>query len=115
MKLLTKDWYQTMQDSRLGFQLEVDERAVEKSEELYQTIRAEKLRKWLLEQQEVCEITEEVYDPEEARRNFGEYLDRELEYYQTRTPVKILQKVADLRVLHRGGGLRNPRPSLAGQ
>ena len=49
MKLLTKDWYQTMQDSRLGFQLEVDERAAEKSEELYQTIRAEKLRKWLLE------------------------------------------------------------------
>ena len=47
MKLLTKDWYQTMQDSGLGVQLRVDDRAAECSEELFRKIREEELSDWL--------------------------------------------------------------------
>lgn len=102
MKLLTKEWYRTMQDSALGVQLRVDDRAAECSEEVYRTLRAERLAQWLRDREEVCEVTEESFDPEKEWLLFGEFLDAELRTFQTRTPPAILQKVKDIRLLALG-------------
>lgn len=102
MRLLTKEWYQTMQDSGLGVCLEEDQRAAEFSEELFEELWAEKLSDWLKMREDVCSILEETFDEAEERRLFEENYRRELEDYRTRTPAKILQKVADLRVLALG-------------
>lgn len=99
MRYLTKQWYQTMQDSGLGVCLEVDERAAEFSEDIYQTLRTQKLARWLREREEVCQVLGESIDPMEEERSFDEFCARELETYRTRTPEHILTKVADLRVL----------------
>ena len=102
MRLLTKAWYQTMQDSGLGVCLEEDQRAAEFSEELFEELWAETLADWLKMREDVCSILEETFDEAEERRLFEENYRRELEGYRTRTPAKILQKVADLRVLALG-------------
>ena len=99
MRYLTKQWYQTMQDSGLGVCLEVDERAAEFSEDIYQTLRTQKLAQWLRDREEVCQVLGESFDPMEEERSFDEFCARELETYCTRTPEPILTKVADLRVL----------------
>ena len=49
---MTKEWYRTMTDSGLGVQLRADDRAAVFSEELYQQVRAEKLKEWLADQRE---------------------------------------------------------------
>lgn len=99
MRYLTKQWYQTMQDTGLGVCLEVDERAAEFSEDIYQTLRTQKLAQWLRDREEVCQVLGESFDPMEEERSFDEFCARELETYRTRTPEPILTKVADLRVL----------------
>ena len=99
MRILTKQWYQTMQDSGLGVCLEVDERAAEFSEDIYQTLRTQKLAQWLRDREEVCEVLEEPFDPAAEERSFDAFCAGELETYRTRTPESILAKVADLRVL----------------
>lgn len=99
MRYLTKQWYQTMQDSGLGVCLEVDERAAEFSEDIYQTLRTQKLAQWLRDREEVCQVLGESFDPMGEERSFDEFCARELETYRTRTPEPILTKVADLRLL----------------
>ena len=102
MRLLTKAWYQTMQDSGLGVMLQADDRAAAFSEELYQQLRAEKLTDWLELRRELCADLEEPYDEAGERRCFEESHQRELELLRSRTPSGILEKVADLRVLALG-------------
>ena len=99
MRFLTKEWYQTMTDGSLGVQLRADDRAAVFSEELYQQVRAEKLKEWLADQRENLE---EAYDEAAERQSFAELHSRELEEFQTRTPAQILAKVADIRVLALG-------------
>ena len=96
---MTKEWYHTMTDGSLGIQLRADDRAAVFSEGLYQQIRAEKLKEWLADQRENLE---EAYDEAAERQSFAELHSRELEEFQTRTPAKILSKVADIRVLALG-------------
>ena len=102
MRLLTKEWYQTMTDSGLGVQLVTDDRAAVFSEALYQQLREEKLHQWLNDQRELRAYLEEPYDEAAERQSFAEFHSRELEEFQTRTPEKILRKVADIRVLALG-------------
>ena len=102
MKLLTKAWYQTMQDSALGVQLRADERAAVFSEDLFQRLRQEKLTEWLEFRREFCADFGEAFDEAAERSAFEGSYQRELEIFQTRTPAKILRKVADLRVLALG-------------
>ena len=102
MKLLTKAWYQTMQDSGLGVQLRTDDRAAVCSEALYQQLRAEKLSQWLEVRREFCDDFGEEYVEAGERQAFEECCRRELDLFRTRTPAAILQKVADLRVLALG-------------
>ena len=102
MRMLTKEWYQTMLDSGLGVCLEVDPRAAEFSEELFQGLWAEKLADWLKMREEICPILEQEFDEAGERRYFEENYARELETYRTRTPAGILQKVADIRLLALG-------------
>jgi hypothetical protein len=80
-------------------QLRADDRAAVFSEELYQQVRAEKLKEWLADQREYLE---EAYDEAAERQSFAELHSRELEEFQTRTPAEILSKVADIRVLALG-------------
>ena len=102
MRLLTKEWYQTMTDSGLGVQLVTDDRAAVFSEALYQQLREEKLHQWLDDQRELRAYLEEPYDEAAERQSFAEFHSRELEEFQTRTPAQILAKVADIRVLALG-------------
>lgn len=102
MKLLTKDWYQTMQDSGLGVQLRVDDRAAECSEELFRKIREEELSDWLEMRRELRADFGEEFDEAGERACFEESFQRELEIFRSRTPAEILQKVADIRVLALG-------------
>lgn len=102
MRLLTKEWYQTMTDSGLGVQLVTDDRAAVFSEALYQQLREEKLHQWLDDQRELRAYLEEPYDEAAERQSFAEFHSLELEEFQTRTPEKILRKVADIRVLALG-------------
>ena len=102
MRLLTKEWYQTMTDSGLGVQLVSDDRAAVFSEALYQQLREEKLHQWLDDQRELRAYLEEPYDEAAERQSFAELHSRELEEFQTRTPAQILAKVADIRVLALG-------------
>ena len=102
MRLLTKEWYQTMTDSGLGVQLVTDDRAAVFSEALYQQLREEKLHQWLDDQRELRAYLEEPYDEAAERQSFAELHSRELEEFQTRTPAQILAKVADIRVLALG-------------
>jgi hypothetical protein len=102
MRYLTKEWYYTMNDSGLGVCLEADERAAECSEEMYQTLRAEKLARWLRDRKAVCEVLEQPFDPAGEERSFGEFCRNELEHYHARMPERILSKVADQRVLALG-------------
>lgn len=102
MRLLTKEWYQTMGDSGLGVMAQVDARAAESREELFQLLRAEKLEQWLRDRKEVCEVTGESFIPEREQRLFEESIARELRCYQDRLPPAIRAKVADLRVLALG-------------
>lgn len=88
-----------MTDGSLGIQLRADDRAAVFSEELYQQVRAEKLKEWLADQREYLE---EAYDEAAERQSFAELHSRELEEFQTRTPAEILSKVADIRVLALG-------------
>jgi hypothetical protein len=88
-----------MTDGSLGIQLRADDRAAVFSEELYQQVRAEKLKEWLADQRENLE---EAYDEAAERQSFAEFHSRELEEFQTRTPAQILAKVADIRVLALG-------------
>ena len=99
MRFLTKEWYQTMTDGSLGVQLRADDRAAVFSEELYQQVRAEKLKEWLAD---LREYLEEAYDEAAERQRFAEFHSQELEEFQTRTPAQILAKVADIRVLALG-------------
>ena len=99
MRFLTKEWYQTMTDGSLGVQLRADDRAAVFSEELYQQVRAEKLKEWLAD---LREYLEEAYDEAAERQRFAEFHSQELEEFQTRTPAEILSKVADIRVLALG-------------
>ena len=99
MRFLTKEWYQTMTDGGLGVQLVADDRAAVFSEELYQQVRAEKLKEWLAD---LREYLEEAYDEAAERQHFAEFHSQELEEFQTRTPAEILSKVADIRVLALG-------------
>ena len=99
MRFLTKEWYQTMTDGSLGVQLRADDRAAVFSEELYQQVRAEKLKEWLAD---LREYLEEAYDEAAERQSFAEFHSLELEEFQTRTPAQILAKVADIRVLALG-------------
>ncbi len=102
MRYLTKEWYYTMNDSGLGVCLEADERAAACAEEVYQTLRSEKLARWLRDREEVCEVLREPFDPEGEKRRFDEFCKGELERYRARMPERILSKVADLRVLALG-------------
>lgn len=102
MKLLTKAWYQTMQDSGLGVQLRADERAATFSEELFRELWEEKLSDWLEFRREFCTDFGEAYDKAGECRGFEESYQRELEVLRTRTPEKILQKVADIRLMALG-------------
>ena len=102
MKLLTKAWYQTMQDSGMGVMLQVDERAAECSEELFQAVWEEKLAEDLELRREMCAEFEEVFDEAQERQSFAEQHRWEMEYYRTRMPESILNQVADLRVLALG-------------
>lgn len=98
MRLLTKAWYQTMQDSGLGVQLVADDRAAVCSDEVFQTLWNEKLDEWM----ELRAELEEEFDEGQERRLFREGYLRDLERFRTRTPAKILEKVADIRVLALG-------------
>lgn len=102
MRLLTKEWYRTMNDSGLGVMLQADRRAGEGTEAAYKAIRAEKLESWLREQAEVCEVLKQPFDPEASRQQFDEYTASELEHFRNRTPRAILDKVADIRLLALG-------------
>ena len=98
MRLLTKAWYQTMQDSGLGVQLVADDRAAAYSEEVFQTLWDRKLEEWM----ELRAELEEEFDEGQERRFFREGYLCDLEIFRTRTPAKILHKVADIRVLALG-------------
>ena len=98
MRLLTKAWYQTMQDSGLGVQLVADDRAAAYSEEVFQTLWDRKLEEWM----ELRAELEEEFDEGQERRLFREGYLRDLEKFRTRTPAKILEKVVDIRVLALG-------------
>ena len=98
MRLLTKAWYQTMQDSGLGVQLVADGRAAAYSEEVFQTLWDRKLEEWM----ELRAELEEEFDEGQERRLFLEGYLRDLEKFRTRTPAKILEKVVDIRVLALG-------------
>ena len=98
MRYLTKEWYQTMTDSGLGIQLRADDRAAVCSDEVFQTLWNEKLDEWM----ELRAELEEEFDEGQECRLFREGYQRELEIFRTRTPEKILKKVADLRVLALG-------------
>ena len=98
MKLLTKEWYQTMQDSGLGVQLVADDRAADASEEVFRALWDEKLDEWMEQRAEL----EDEFDEGRERRLFREGYLRDLENFRTRTPKKIIQKVADIRVLALG-------------
>ena len=98
MRLLTKAWYQTMQDSVLGVRLVADDRAAAYSEEVFQTLWDRKLEEWM----ELRAELEEEYDEGQERRLFREGYLRDLEKFRTRTPAKIMEKVADIRVLALG-------------
>lgn len=98
MRLLTKAWYQTMQDSGLGVQLVADDRAAAYSEEVFQTLWDRKLEEWM----ELRAKLEEKFDEGQERRLFREGYLRDLEKFRTRTPAKILEKVVDIRVLALG-------------
>ena len=98
MRLLTKEWYQTMQDSGLGVQLVADDRAAAYSEEVFQTLWDRKLEEWM----ELRAELEEEFDEGQERRLFREGYLCDLEIFRTRTPAKILEKVADIRVLALG-------------
>ena len=102
MKLLTKEWYQTMQDSGLGLLLEVDERAAECSEELFQTIWEEKLSAHLEDRRGLCPYLREAFDEERERANFAESYRWMLKDFRERTPAEILARVADIRLLALG-------------
>lgn len=102
MKLLTKAWYQTMQDSGLGVQLRADERAAVFSEELFQTFWQKKLSDMLAMREDICYEYDIPWDEEEETRYFENNYRREMEIFQTRTPERILAKVADIRLLALG-------------
>ena len=102
MKLLTKAWYQTMQDSGLGTMLRADDRAAFFSEALFRELREEKLSDWLELRREFCADFGEAFDEAGECRRFEESYQRELEALRTRTPEKILQKVADIRLMALG-------------
>ena len=102
MRMLTKQWYQTMTDSGLGVCLEIDDRAAESSDGVFQAVWAEKLAAWLQMRAEICPILEEEFDEAGERQRFEEYYAREMEDYRIRTPGKILEKVADIRLLALG-------------
>lgn len=98
MKFLTKEWCQTMQDSGLGVQLVADDRAADASEEVFRALWDEKLDEWM----ELRAELENEFDEGRERRLFREGYRGALEQFRTRTPAKILQKVADIRVLALG-------------
>lgn len=102
MRYMTKQWYQTMQDSGLGVCLEADERAGAYSEEVFRSVYQEKLDAWLLEREKICGFLSEPFDAQRERQSFAELYTRELAQYQTRTPGDILSKVADMRILALG-------------
>lgn len=102
MRYMTKQWYQTMQDSGLGVCLEADERAAVYSEELFRSYYQEKLEAWLRDREEICGFLSEPFDDQAERRSFEDCYARELAQYQTRTPADILSQVADVRMLALG-------------
>lgn len=102
MRYMTKQWYQTMQDSGLGVCLEADERAAVYSEELFRSYYQEKLEAWLLDRENICELLSGSFDDQAERESFAELYARELAQYQTRTPTEILSHVADVRMLALG-------------
>lgn len=102
MKLLTKAWYQIMQDSGLGVQLHADDRAEVFSEALFQSLWQKKRYDMLALREDICYEYDMHWDEAEESRYFEENYRRELEIFQTRTPEKILSKVADIRLLALG-------------
>ena len=102
MRYLTKEWYQTMTDSGLGVQLVADDRAAVFSEEFFQSLWDKKCGDMLAMREDVCYEYDMPWDEEDERRYFEENYRREEELFRTRTPAKILSKVADIRVLALG-------------
>ena len=102
MRYLTKEWYHTMTDSGLGIQLGADDRAAVFSEEFFQSLWEKKCNDMLAVREDVCYEYDMPWDEEDERRYFEENYRREEEIFRTRTPAKILSKVADIRVLALG-------------
>ena len=102
MRYLTKEWYHTMTDSGLGVQLRADDRAAVFSEEFFQSLWEKKCNDMLAVREDVCYEYDMPWDEEDERRYFEENYRREEEIFRTRTPAKILSKVADIRVLALG-------------
>lgn len=67
MKLLTKQWYQTMIDSGLGVQVQIDVRTAVFSEELFREAWEKKLDAWLQMRKEACPIMEQIFDETQER------------------------------------------------
>ena len=102
MRYLTKEWYHTMTDSGLGIQLRADDRAAVFSEEFFRCLWEKKCGDMLAMREDVCYEYDMPWDEEDERRYFEENYRREEEIFRTRTPAKILSKVADIRVLALG-------------
>ena len=91
-----------MTDSGLGIQLRADDRAAVFSEEFFQSLWEKKCDDMLAMREDVCYEYDMPWDEEDERRYFEENYRREEEIFRTRTPAKILSKVADIRVLALG-------------
>ena len=89
MKLLTKAWYQIMQDSTLGSQLHADDRAAVFSEELFRSLWQKKLSDMLAVREDLCYEYDIRWDEEAARRLNVEYAD-----------IDTIRKEADIISLH---------------
>ena len=104
MKYLTKKWYKTMQKTYMYLPLKVSKKAENFSEEYYNELYKQEERRYIKLQKETKKLLiktneNDTFDLVQAKKEFKQLHKNNIKNLKYKLPTKILNKVADIRVL----------------
>ena len=99
MKIFTKEWYETCQNSGWHLNMSVSKNAEEFSEEYYRDLYTRRRRAFVKEQKEVAEVLGEEFSKGKAEVEFMNRHEATVKRMEECIPQAIMAEVADTRVL----------------
>ncbi len=119
MKYMTKEWYETMQQTNLDCLIKISKEAEAFSESYYQKAYYKREQQWIRVKRKAAEIERKLaqedmpFDEKMVKRWFRAMTQEYIRYYNRILPDEILSKVADVRVLALGYASKEVKKALA--